>query len=651
MSKNDVNSMRISFQIWSWLRFLTICSICYVGMQASVLWIGFYKGYEPVTPWSESWTAQKKFTILSDKMDSSVQASPPYYSYAELLRNLGFFPMVPGINLELNMERTTWRPKISDRKTLHTQGTYGRVRIEWTPDAKMFSGVFQDDISNYVILNYSNGFRLPKISNFYGISMNIFRTGAPPATLLTAFNFFSVPSWNIFDYLHCNHYNWIYALPLLPFSKGRAGQQWTSFFSMMGVSDFGTFDGDGNLYTDVKTPWALCFKPSSKLRAEFEGFPPFKHSSELLQFIQPGELMYELVAITDAQALMYTDEERFMKYVVKVGDIYLQQPFQKCEYCDSTYWARHTRMEEDLALNPRWIPIATNLKYLIRTGSTGIYQHIHPVVTEDMRNYQLALVKNSDQMLRFFSTEANFVELLRQFGVTPQQLWEDQIWRTAETLKISAEKILYPSSNDEEYPYLGATLKVSPRWLYRIARNMGDPLIQYWKGQGIKIRNENIFDEGRWPDLSKVVTFSNLVLQKFDTIYDQPNLARRYRSLTRFMRVTSPFFNKFSDNLCRVFDNSLFFMNCDEGRSWMLEQACHIYVLADAISEKSLIPQDIVEWRYSFCLEDPPIFVEMTEPLDVGNTLFKETPMLKWPVIDDEFIERIAEELKEMTTI
>lgn len=31
--------------------------------------LGYFKGYEPIIPWKESWTAEKKFGLVLNKID------------------------------------------------------------------------------------------------------------------------------------------------------------------------------------------------------------------------------------------------------------------------------------------------------------------------------------------------------------------------------------------------------------------------------------------------------------------------------------------------------------------------------------------------------------------------------------------------------
>lgn len=113
--------------------------------------------------------------------------------------------------------------------------------------------------------------------------------------------------------------------------------------TMVGLSDVGKYTVDGKEELDLNFPCALFFKPNPMLTAKFNGTSPLTPLNDYLSTINPGTMLYEVLAIESPTA------EK-----VLIGKVTTKSELISSEYGDKELFFQHQDINEDFVLRPEW---------------------------------------------------------------------------------------------------------------------------------------------------------------------------------------------------------------------------------------------------------------------------------------------------------
>lgn len=285
-----------------------------------------------------------------------------------------------------------------------------------------YTGLFDTDNAEGYI-SYSKGFRINNVTNFAGVGLRLFRDNAVPASFLGAWNAPSLPNWNLFDYLICNHYNWVSSLALSLVGPGRMGQGWTKFFNQFGLVHMANTTKGGVSVSNPKYPYGICLVPSEILRERFRGTTACFNFYAILRFVRKGEKLYDVVAIKEP--IVLEDPQLLHQYSHQIGEIFLTDNFVNSTFGDTRLFVQHQPFEEDLAYRPDWVKYA-NPYYLSRTGAPFAYRGLftRPYPFDDRGENFFNLLEGIHEV---FTSPSAFSQQLEIFGVKPQQLYTDLV--------------------------------------------------------------------------------------------------------------------------------------------------------------------------------------------------------------------------------
>jgi len=120
--------------------------------------------------------------------------------------------------------------------------------------------------------------------------------------------------------------------------------------TMIGLSDFATYDQTGKSYPNPKFPYRLIFHPTSRWHNFFsDSNPGIPFNVQLVRFLTSGPL-YEVYA--QDQPLQQNSQ------LIHIGTLDLNGPASTSYYGDRSLFMEHTRFENDLNIVPDWIPLA-----------------------------------------------------------------------------------------------------------------------------------------------------------------------------------------------------------------------------------------------------------------------------------------------------
>lgn len=73
----------------------------------------------------------------------------------------------------------------NDHKSLHAHGAYAGVKFTFNEEAhSRYTGLFEADSVDYGLISYSPGFKVPNITNFFGVSIRSFRDNSPAGAII-----------------------------------------------------------------------------------------------------------------------------------------------------------------------------------------------------------------------------------------------------------------------------------------------------------------------------------------------------------------------------------------------------------------------------------------------------------------------------------
>lgn len=437
------------------MKYVAVICIGYITQRA-VSSIYYHNLLESL--WTENQPASEKLRKIWDEFMKTSDSPGIWPTYFQLLRNLNFIPYVPGLNLALLASQVTFRPFSDELKSLHGQGTYAKIRVDWNADGRnSYSGMFSEDSLDHGYITFSKGFRILNQTNFVGLGIKMFRDFGPPAHILGAWNFVGLPNWNIFDYLICNHYNWIMSLPLFPLGPGKRGMGWTMVHNQFGLSHMANMTQDGRPVDDVRFPWGICLNPTAALREQFRGNDAFFYFYDPLQHIPDGTKLYDVIAIKEP--IVLEDPDLLDEYSHVIGSIHTESNFINSTYADRRLFIQHQPFEWDLVYRPDWKKYTTP-KYLSRVGAPFAYKPLGPDTDIIDGNVEENFLNTANGIKNVLLSLYGGERQLSIFGLYPDQLYNDVVKYLA---KVWVRK-LYDS--DEYAP----AIRLTPKYLLDVIK-------------------------------------------------------------------------------------------------------------------------------------------------------------------------------------
>jgi len=238
-------------------------------------------------------------------------------------------------------------------KLIHSVGAAAPASFVPVPNAKKYTGAFTGCAN--LILRFSTATAPASGPKGFvpALSLKCLRTGVPSANVFGMYSLEGQDSWNFFKHDLTNHVPDISTASSFILRQVRAAFMTASDWpTMLGLTDFATFDENGNQVTPV-APFRLIFHPVSSVRNSFSDNPsstPFEQV--IANGLKPGPLYYVY-----AQDQPTDTQDQF----ILVGRIVLTGNATTSNFGDNYMFYQHSRMEADFAVHPEWVAPAKQI--------------------------------------------------------------------------------------------------------------------------------------------------------------------------------------------------------------------------------------------------------------------------------------------------
>jgi len=238
-------------------------------------------------------------------------------------------------------------------KLIHSVG--GISSAKWVPLTNNYTGVFQG-CSN-LFIRFSSATAPANASRGFtpGISLKCTRTGVPSTNILAMFSLEGQDGFNFFKHDLTNH-----PPDINPVTAPFILQQLRAHFetaskwpTMIGLTSFASYDENGKFESKPQFPFRLIFHPVTAVHNSYpDGFPSGGFEYVLGTNLKPGPL-YNVYA----QDLPSDTQDKFLL----IGRIDLTASSTTTNFGDNYMFFQHTRMENDFAYYPQWVPVAQQI--------------------------------------------------------------------------------------------------------------------------------------------------------------------------------------------------------------------------------------------------------------------------------------------------
>lgn len=324
-------------------------SISFFVLFSACVTLAFCQVY--VGPLYQSQLATKKLSLLNQAISNDT--------------NPGKFPGVGLLKIFVENMDTSFDTQADDmpkegglfggrrKKLIHSVGCIAPAK--WVPiNNTRYTGVFKG-CSN-LLIRFSLAKTPANGPRGYapGISVKCFRNGVPSGNLFAMYSLEGQDSWNFFKHDLTNHVpdlssNADFALQKLR-GKFAEASDWPT---MLGLSDFAKYDENGRNSSATKSPFRLVFHPTTAVRNSFGDSPSsIDFEYVIAKGLKPGTIY-----------TVYAQDQPFHtpnQYTV-IGRIDLTGVPTTSGFSDQFLFFQHTRMEDDFALNPSWVPYAQQI--------------------------------------------------------------------------------------------------------------------------------------------------------------------------------------------------------------------------------------------------------------------------------------------------
>lgn len=233
-------------------------------------------------------------------------------------------------------------------KLAHAQGAVALV--EWVSNGSHnYTGLFQGAPSGLIRLSLGGPPNLDPASPSMvpGIGLKFLRSGLEATNLFGLYTLDGQNSFNFFEHDLTSHPPELGVNASYFVRKVRDVFATASGFpSMLGSSDFASFNTNGQAVQAPNFPFRLVFHPTTDYRLKLKGTAPSAQVlSVVAQALVPDTVLYEVYA----QATPYSDA------LSPIGSLILRSPCYTSAFGDKSLFMQHVRMEKDLALRPEWL--------------------------------------------------------------------------------------------------------------------------------------------------------------------------------------------------------------------------------------------------------------------------------------------------------
>eukprot|EP01068_Selenidium_serpulae_P011431 Selendium_serpulae@DN5659_c0_g1_i1.p1 len=224
---------------------------------------------------------------------------------------------------------------------------------------------------------------------------------------------------------------------------------------------------------EPRFPYGLCLVPNRELTARFRGFPPYFTFWEILQHVERGALMYDLVAIKEPVVL--EDPGLLHEFSHKIGEVFLTEKFVNSTFGDQKLFVQHQPFEWDLDHRPDWNRYM-NPYYLGRTGApaaySGLFKKPNPIDAPGQNFLDLM-----EGLYDVFTNYESFYRQIEILGITPSQLYNDLVRYTFAAYKEDPPDLAPPIRSPKvnpEYRQIRQQYKVE--FLDNLQQILGDSI-------------------------------------------------------------------------------------------------------------------------------------------------------------------------------
>jgi len=229
------------------------------------------------------------------------------------------------------------------KKLIHSVGCVGMAQLV-TSENFSYTGLFSG--ADNVLMRFSTARAYDQtIQSFTpGISFKFLRSGVASANFMTMYSLEGQPSFNFFKHDLTNHVpdlslNGSEALKILKY-KFLTESDWPS---MLGLSDFASFDQNGNEVSTPSFPFRLVFQPLSDLKIMFPD-----------QYTANNSLCEQIGTLSPRQLYNVYAEDTPGDNPFLIGVVNLVSQVVTSNFGDTGLFFQHHLMEDDFQFYPQW---------------------------------------------------------------------------------------------------------------------------------------------------------------------------------------------------------------------------------------------------------------------------------------------------------
>jgi len=233
-------------------------------------------------------------------------------------------------------------------KLIHSVGCVASATFLPNDNRLNYTGLFQGAHYGFIRFSTATSYSSTPQSFVPAISFKFLRSGIPSANFMGMYSLEGSDSFNFFTHDLTNHpptisLNASYALRAL----GLKFETASNFPTMLGLSDFATYDENGSKSATPQFPFRLVFQAQPALKKMFSTGFTTNDLCSMIDSIAPGDI-YNVYA----EAIPNAPPQL-------IGVIStLNQPTSSL-FGDQLLFCEHKRMEDDFLFHPEWQAAAT----------------------------------------------------------------------------------------------------------------------------------------------------------------------------------------------------------------------------------------------------------------------------------------------------
>jgi len=298
-------------------------------------------------PAYEGLARAKKSTAVWQALNYN-QTSLPWYTPTQVAE-IFFEDMNPSFDTVADSMPCQFFCSEERKKLIHTIGVLSQGKLIIKNNPKNYTGIFVSGADNIILrmsLAAEPVVTAGEVVFLPGLVVKYFRDGIPSSNTFAMFSLLGQNSYNFFKHDLSNHVpsfgDWAGIGSQLLFQKFLTASSWPT---MIGLSDFASYDQYGNYYSTPNFPYRLIFHPTDKWHNAFnDSDPGMQFNEQLLKYLTPGPL-YEVYA--QDQPLQNNSQ------LIYLGTLEMESP-SLSYYGDRSLFMQHTRFETDLTIFPNW---------------------------------------------------------------------------------------------------------------------------------------------------------------------------------------------------------------------------------------------------------------------------------------------------------